>query len=130
MPSSKAVRAALDKRIAANSRSGAAQAAKALRAKLEPPTLPNTGFEGESGTLASLETSTEASDSAPTAALTRTAAETAARSPPDWSAWQTLKTADLAQLNARLTASGLQQIVIPSEAELRVGPPEGGVDLP
>ena len=125
-----AVRVALDKRIAAIRDPALLAEAKALRTKLEPPTAPNSGFEGESGTLASLETSAEASDAAPTTALTRTALQTIAQVNGDWAAWQQVKSADLAQLNTRLTAAGLKPIAVPSEAELRVGPPEGGVDLP
>ena len=63
----KAVRDALDKRIAEIRDPALLEQAKALRTKLEPPTAPNAGFEGESGTLGLLETSAEGSDSAPAA---------------------------------------------------------------
>ena len=61
----KAVRDALDKRIGEIRDPALLAQAKALRTKLEPPTAPNAGFEGESGTLGLLETSAEGSDSAP-----------------------------------------------------------------
>ena len=101
---------------------------KALRAKLEPAA--SGGFEGGSGTLASLETAAEGSDAAPTEAVRQTAAATIAQLNGDWSAWQQVKTADLAQLNARLKARGLKPIVVPTGAALRVKPPSGGIDLP
>ena len=104
--------------------------AKALRAKLEPPSAPNTGFGGESGTFASLETSAEASDAAPTAALRSTAAQTIAQLNADWASWQQVKNGDLDALNRRLAAAGLQPIAIPPEAQLTTGASEGGIDLP
>jgi photosystem II stability/assembly factor-like uncharacterized protein len=125
-----AVRDELDKRIAQIHDAAILREAKALRSKLEPPAAPNAGFGGENGTLASLETAAEASDSAPTAALRRTAMETIAQVNADSTAWQQLKSGDLAQLNRRLTSAGLQPIMVPTEAALRVAAPEGGVDLP
>jgi photosystem II stability/assembly factor-like uncharacterized protein len=104
--------------------------AKALAAKLEPPKAPNTGFGGESGTLASLETAAEASDTAPTAALRQTAIDTIARLNTDWAAWQEVKSTDLDQLNKRLAAAGLKPISIPAGMALHVAAPSGGVDLP
>ena len=56
--------------------------------------------------------------------------ETIAQVNADSAAWQQVKSADLAQLNARLTAAGLRPIVVPAEAALRVAAPDGGVDLP
>ena len=56
--------------------------------------------------------------------------ETIAQVNADSTAWQQLKSGDLAQLNRRLTSAGLQPIMIPTEAALRVAAPEGGVDLP
>jgi hypothetical protein len=103
---------------------------KALRARLEPPSTPNAGFKGESATLASLETSAEASDSAPTAALRQTALETIAKANADWAEWQRFKATELEQLNRRRVAAGLQPIVVPPEDQLRIGDAEGGVDLP
>ena len=125
-----AVREELDKRIAQIRDPALLAEAKALRAKLEPPEAAHAGFEGESGTLSSLETSAEGSDAAPTEALRQTAATTIAQVNADWAAWQQVKTADLAQLNRRLATAGLKPIAVPSEAELRVKPPSGGVDLP
>jgi hypothetical protein len=104
--------------------------AKALAAKLEPPTAPNSGFGGESGTLASLETSAEASDAAPTAALRQTATATIAQLNADWAAWQQLKSNDLDQLNRALTAAGLKPVDVPAQLALRIEPPSGGIDLP
>jgi hypothetical protein len=125
-----AVRDALGKRIAEIHDPSLLADAKALAAKLEPPKVPNSGFGGESGTLASLETSAEGSDSAPTAALRQTAIDTIAQVNSDWAAWQQIKTADLEALNRRLAAAGLQPIAVPTEAQLNVGAPDGGIDLP
>jgi hypothetical protein len=125
-----AVRDALKQRIAAIRDPALLAEAKALAAKLEPPKTPNAGFEGESGTLAALETSAEASDSAPAAGLRAVAAQAIAWVNGDWAAWQQVKTTDLAQLNQHLAAASLQPIAVPPEAELRVKPPEGGADLP
>jgi hypothetical protein len=125
-----AVRDQIDKRVAQIHDPALLADAKALRAKLEPPAAPNSGFAGESGTLASLETAAEASDSAPTAALRQAALEAIAQVNADSAAWQQVKSADLAKLNSRLAAAGLQQIAIPEGAALRVKAAEGGVDLP
>jgi hypothetical protein len=105
-------------------------AANKLSAELEPPKDPHRGFEAESGTLASLETSAEASDAAPTAALRQSAVETIAEVNSDWAEWQTRKSTELAQLNRDLAAAGLQPISIPSQSELNARAPESGVDLP
>lgn len=126
----KAVRDQLEKRMAQIHDPALLAQAKALSAKLEPSKVPNSGFDGESGTLAALETSAEASDSAPTSALQQTAAQTAAQVNGDWAAWQQIKATDLAQLNQRLAAARLQPIIIPTGAALRAAPPEGGADLP
>jgi hypothetical protein len=104
--------------------------ATALLAKLQPPKAPHAGFEAESGTLATLETSAEQSDSAPTPALRQTAIETIAQVNSDWAAWRQVKTTDLDQLNRSLSAAGLQSITIPTGEALRAKPPEGGADLP
>jgi hypothetical protein len=125
-----AVRKALDSRIAQIHDPALLAQAKALAAKLEPPKTPNAGFEGTSGTLASLETSAEGSDAAPAAGLRQIAAQTAAEVNADWTAWQQVKASDLDQLNRRLKAAGLQPILVPAEAELSVASPVGGVDLP
>jgi len=125
-----AVRGELDKRIAQIHDPALLADAKALRAKLEPPSAPNTGFGGESGSLASLETSAEGSDAAPTPALRQTAIATIAQVNADWAAWQQVKSGDLEGLNRRLTAAGLQPVTIPPEAQLSAGAAEGGVDLP
>jgi photosystem II stability/assembly factor-like uncharacterized protein len=126
----KTVRDALAKRIGTIHDPALLAQAKALSAKLEPSTAPNSGFEGESGTLAALETSAEGSDAAPAAGLREIALQTIAQVNADWAAWQQTKANDLAQLNQRLTAAGLQPIVIPAAAELRVAAPAGGADLP
>jgi photosystem II stability/assembly factor-like uncharacterized protein len=104
--------------------------ARALDAKLEPPKAANAGFEGESGTLASLETSAEASDSAPSAGLRDVAAQTVAQVSGDWAAWQKVKAMDLADLNKRIAAMGLKPIAVPAESELRTEAPAGGEELP
>ena len=127
---SDSVRDQLAKRIAEIHDPALLADAKALAAKIEPPKLPNSGFGGESGTLASLETAAEASDSAPTAALRQTAALTTAQVSADWAAWQQVKTTDLDQLNRKLLAAGLKGITIPTGMSLRVSSPSGGVDLP
>jgi hypothetical protein len=126
----KTVRDALAKRVAEIHDPALLAQAKALQAKLEPSKVPNSGFEGESGTLAALETSAEGSDAAPAAGLRQIALETIAQVNTDWATWQQVKATDLAQLNQRLTAAGLQPIVIPAEADLHVVAPDGGEDLP
>jgi photosystem II stability/assembly factor-like uncharacterized protein len=125
-----AVRDALGKRIAQIHDSALLADAKALQARLQPPKAPNSGFGGESGTLASLETSAEGSDAAPTPALRQTAIDTIAQVNADWAAWQQVKTSDLDALNRRLAAAGLQPIAVPTEAQLNVAAPDGGIDLP
>jgi hypothetical protein len=126
----KAVRDQLAKRIAQIHDPALLAEAKALDAKLTPPDVPNTGFEGESGTLASLETSAEASDSRPSAGLRDIATRTLAEVSSDWAAWQQTKSNDLTQLNRRLAAAGLQPISVPPEAELRTEAAAGGEELP
>jgi hypothetical protein len=126
----KAVRDELAKRIAKIRDPALIEAAKALDAKLAPPKAPNAGFEGESGTLASLETSAESSDSAPSAGLRAIAAQTLAQVSGDWAAWQQAKAKDLPDLNSRLAASGLQPITVPAEADLRPEPSGSGEELP
>ena len=124
------VRDALAKRIGQIHDPSLLAEVKALAAKLEPPKAPNTGFEGESGTFASLETSAEGSDSAPTSALRQTALATIAQVNADWAAWQQVKSVDLAQLNGRLAAARLQPIELPAGAALTAPAPEAGADLP
>ena len=75
----KAVRDQLAKRVAQIRDPALLAEAKALDAKLTPSKAPNAGFEGESGTLASLESSAESSNSAPSAGLRQIAAETIAQ---------------------------------------------------
>jgi hypothetical protein len=104
--------------------------AEALAAKLKPSNVPNSGFDGESGTLASLESTAEASDSAPSQGMQSIAAETIASLDADWDKWQQIKSGDLAALNRRLTAAGLAPITVPVGAALSVEPAGGGVDLP
>lgn len=127
---SKVVRDAITKRIGQIREPALLAEARGLNAKLEPPKAPNTGFEGESGTLASLETSAEASDSAPSAGLREIAGQTLAQVNADWVAWQRVKASDLVELNQHLTAAGLQPITIPPANELHVQASEGGEDLP
>ena len=104
--------------------------AQALIAKLQPSDEPNSGFKGESGVLAGLETSAEASDAAPTAAMQATAAETIAKLDADWAVWQKIRAAELQQLNQKFKAGRLPPVLLPSETELRVAPPHGGEELP
>jgi hypothetical protein len=127
---SEGVRDELAKRIAQIHDPALLAQAKALAGKLEPPSAPNSGFGGESSTLSSLETSAEASDAAPTAALRQTATATIAQLNTDWAAWQQLKSNDLPQLNRALAAAGLKPIAVPTEMALRIEPPSGGIDLP
>src|SRR5207302_5887249 len=101
----KAVRDQLAKRIGEIHDPALLAEAKALDARLEPPKAPNAGFEGESGTLAALETSAEASDTAPAAGLREIAAQTILQVNADWAAWQQVKTTALEQLNRQLTAA-------------------------
>jgi photosystem II stability/assembly factor-like uncharacterized protein len=126
----KAVRDQLDKRIAEIRDPSLAADAKALVARLEPPSDPHAGFGNESGTLAALETSAEGSDAAPTPALRQTAVATSLQVNADWAAWQQVEAKDLEALNRRLIAAGLQPITVPPENRLSAGPAEGGVDLP
>jgi photosystem II stability/assembly factor-like uncharacterized protein len=126
----KAVGDQLEKRIAQLHDPTLLAEAKALEAKLQPPKTPHSGFGGASGTLASLETSAEGSDTAPSEALRQTALQTIAQVNGDWAAWQQVRSADLAQLNRGLAAAGLQPITVPPENELHIGEASGGVDLP
>ena len=126
----KAVRDELARRIAEVKDPSLLAEAKALAAKLTPPSDPHAGFGSESGTLAALETSAEGSDAAPTLALRQTAIATMAQVNADWAAWQQVKTSDLEALNRRLAAAGLQPITVPAGPQLSAGPAEGGVDLP
>jgi photosystem II stability/assembly factor-like uncharacterized protein len=124
------VKDALAKRSAEIHDSSLLADAKALLAKLTPATTPNSGFEGESGILAALETSAEGSDTAPAMGLRQVALQTIAQVNADWAQWQQVKAGDLARFNQRLTAAGLQPIAIPPEQELHVAAPAGGADLP
>ena len=126
----KTVRDALAKRIGEIRDPALLVQAKALAAKLEPPKAPNAGFQGESSTLASLETAAEASDAAPATGLREIAGQTLAQVNGDWVAWQQVKATELEQLNHRLAVAGLQPIAIPPEAELKIAAPAGGADLP
>ena len=92
--------------------------------------MPNSGFDGESGTLASLESTAEASDSTPSQGMQSIAAETIASLDVDWDKWQQIKSGDLAALNRSLTAAGLAPITVPAGAALYAEPAGGGVDLP
>lgn len=104
--------------------------AKAFAARLEPSDVPNSGFSGESGTLASLETAVEASDSAPSLSQQAIAAQTIAAIDSDWFKWQQFKANDLATLNRSLFAAGQAQIAVPAEKQLNPDAPAGGEDLP
>jgi hypothetical protein len=126
----KSVRDQLAKRIAQIHDPALLAEAKALDSKLQPPEAPNAGFEGESGTLAALETSAESSDTAPAAGLRQIAAQTLAQVSGDWASWQQVKATDLPALNRRLAAAGLQPIAVPPEAELHVEASGDGEDLP
>ena len=125
-----AVRKALNSRIAQIHDPALLVQAKALAAKLEPPKAPNAGFEGTSGTLASLETSAEGSDAAPRPASARSPRRRPPRSTPTGPRGSSPRTSDLDPLNRRLKAAGLQPILVPAEAELSIASPVGGVDLP
>lgn len=103
---------------------------KALQLKLEPPKAPLSSFSDESGTLASLESGAEGSDSAPSSAVRETAVETIGKLNADWARWQQVKSGDLEAVNRELRAQGLQSINIPPEAELSVKADGDGVDLP
>ena len=104
--------------------------ARALSAKLTPTDAPNSGFSGESATLASLESAAEGSDAAPSAALQSTAAQTIAALEADWDGWQRIKASDLAALNRGLAAANLPVIAIPQQSELSPVSSGGGEDLP
>ncbi len=88
------------------------------------------GIRAESGTLAALETSAEASDSAPTPALRLSAIGTIATPNADWAHWQETKSVSPAMLNRELSESGVQPIAIPAQAQLKVDEPAGGVRPP
>jgi len=104
--------------------------ARALSLKLTPSDAPNTGFSGESATLASLESAAEGSDAAPSAALQSTAAQAIAAIETDWDKWQRIKASDLAALNRGLAEAGLRPIVVPGQSELRPSSSGAGEDLP
>ena len=125
-----ALREALGKRLPTITDPTLRSEAQALIAKLQPSDEPNAGFKGESGILAGIETSAEASDAAPTAAMQASAAETIAKLNADWAAWQKIRAAELEQLNQKFRAGKLPPVLLPSETELRVGPPHGGEELP
>ena len=125
-----AVRAALTKRADALGKGPLADETRALAARLEPPVGANSGFGGYSAILTGIETSVEASDDAPAAALSSTAATTSAAIDAAWAQWQSIRTTDLAALNRKLVAAGHKPVLVPSEGELRIKPPAGGVDLP
>jgi photosystem II stability/assembly factor-like uncharacterized protein len=125
-----ALRTALGKRLPTIANPTLRSEAQALMKKLEPSDEPNSGFKGESGVLAGLETSAEASDCAPTTAMRTIAAETIARINADWESWQQVRGTLLEQLNQKLRAGKLPPALVPSESELRVGPPTGGEELP
>jgi photosystem II stability/assembly factor-like uncharacterized protein len=125
-----AVRNELTTRIAQIKDPALAARARALAAKLEPSETPNSGFSGESATLASLETAAEGSDSAPSEPLRATAAETSAAVNADWEAWQRLRQSELEPLNRALAAAGLAPVLVPAEAELSAPAQAAGEDLP
>jgi hypothetical protein len=126
----KAVGDELEKRVAAIHDPALLAQAKALQAKLAPPKVPHAGFGGEGRTLASLETSAEGSDTAPSEALRQTALETIGKLNADWATWQQVKAADLQQLNRSIETAGMAPITVPPENALTTGEPAGGVDLP
>ncbi|HZC37601.1 MAG TPA: hypothetical protein VE221_02870, partial [Sphingomicrobium sp.] len=125
-----AVRAALGKRLPMLADPTLRSEAQALITRLKPSDEPNSGFKGDSGLLASLETSAEESDAAPTPAMQAIAAETIARVNADWAAWQQVRGLELEQLNQRLRSGKFAPVLVPPENELRVEPPKGGTDLP
>jgi photosystem II stability/assembly factor-like uncharacterized protein len=125
-----ALREALGKRLPTLADQTLRSEAQALITKLQPSDQPNSGFKGESGILAGLETAAEASDAAPSAAMRATAAETIAKINADWAAWQQARAVELEQLNRKLKAGKLPPVLVPPENELRAGEPSGGEELP
>jgi photosystem II stability/assembly factor-like uncharacterized protein len=125
-----ALREALGKRLPTIADLTLRSEAQSLIAKLQPSDEPNSGFKGESGILAGLETSAEASDAAPTAAMRATASETIAKVNADWAAWQQLRAIQLEQLNQKLRGGKLPPVLVPTGDELRAGEPKGGEELP
>jgi photosystem II stability/assembly factor-like uncharacterized protein len=125
-----ALREALSKRLPAIADPTLRSEAQALITKLQPSDEPNSGFKGESGILAGLETSAEASDAAPTAAMRAIAAETIARVNSDWTTWQQIRVMELEQLNRKFKRGKLAPILVPTESELHIGEPHGGEELP
>jgi photosystem II stability/assembly factor-like uncharacterized protein len=125
-----AVRKQLAARIPEIHNAALAAQAQALADKLKPSDVPNSGFDGENGTLASLESAAEASDAAPSQGMQSIAAETIAAVDADWERWQKIKDSDLAALNRALTAAGMPPITIPVGAALNSEPAAGGEDLP
>ena len=125
-----AVRQQLAARLPTMRDAALAAQARALSAKLEPSDVPNSGFSGESATLASLETAAEGSDAAPSTALRSTAAQTIMAIDADWDRWQRIKASDLAALNKALTAAGLAPITVPQGEALSPASSGGGEDLP
>lgn len=125
-----AVRAALGKRLPTLTDPSLRSEAQALITKLQPSDEPNSGFKGESGILAGLETAAESSDAPPTAAMRTIAAQTIARLNADWAAWQQVRASELEQLNQKLKSGKLAPFTVPPEGELSAGEPPGGEDLP
>ena len=125
-----AVRKEITKRLPQIKDSALVAEAKGLLAKLEPSPVPNSGFAGENGVLASLETAAEATDTAPTAAMQETALREIQAINAEWDGWQHVRANDLEQLNRRLSAIGIAPVTIPTGSDLRPGAAEGGEDLP
>jgi len=125
-----ALREALGKRLPAIADLTLRSEAQALITKLQPSDEPNSGFKGESGILAGLETAAEASDAPPTAAMRAIAAETIARINADWAVWQQIRALQLEHLNRGFKAGKLPEILVPPENELRASEPRGGEELP
>lgn len=125
-----AVRKQLIARLPALSDAALAAQVRALSVKLTPSDAPNTGFSGESATLASLEVAAEGSDAAPSVALQATSAQTIAAIATEWDKWQRIKASDLAALNRSLAAASLPPIAVPQQSELSPTSSGGGDDLP
>ena len=103
--------------------------AKALSQKAQPSS-PRSGFAFQSRILASLESSAEGSDSAPSVAMVTTARQSIDDVDLEWNNWQHVQSDDVPKLNRSLSAAGLSPIVVPQGPDLKVEAADGGEDLP
>jgi len=89
---------------------------------------PNLGAISEG--LASLSTDVEGADRAPTSAQERVLTDYRARLDHALTEWQKVRGDTLARLDSRLREAGMKEIHVPTAAEIDIGEPAEGKDLP